>query len=100
MLALGCNASTIEGRVVGLADGDNITVLDAEKTQHKVRLSGIDAPETSHKIGVKKTPGQPLAIESKNHLNSRNCLYGSIERWKNSFRTVINLQVLKIAFKH
>ncbi len=47
LLALACaaNAATITGRVVGVADGDTITVLDANKVQHKIRLSGIDAPE-------------------------------------------------------
>ena len=33
------------GKVVGVADGDTITVLDADKVQHKIRLTGIDAPE-------------------------------------------------------
>ena len=42
---MACNAATIEERVVGLADGDTVTVLDASKVQHKIRLSGIDAPE-------------------------------------------------------
>ncbi len=40
-------ADTIVGRVVGAHDGDTITVLDGMNTQHKVRLAGIDAPETS-----------------------------------------------------
>src|SRR5262245_27166678 len=35
----------LEGRVVGVSDGDTITVLDAAKVQHKVRLASIDAPE-------------------------------------------------------
>lgn len=46
-----CNAATIEGQVVGVADGDTITVLDADKTQHKIRLSGIDAPEKKQPYG-------------------------------------------------
>jgi len=37
-----CN---LQGKVVKLADGDSITVLDSDKTQHKVRLAGIDTPE-------------------------------------------------------
>jgi endonuclease YncB( thermonuclease family) len=44
-------AATIEGRVVGVSDGDTITVLDAAKTQHKIRLAGIDAPESKQAFG-------------------------------------------------
>ncbi len=50
-LALTANAETITGRVVGVADGDTITVLDANKVQHKIRLSGIDAPEKKQPFG-------------------------------------------------
>lgn len=39
------------GNVVGVADGDTITVLDADKVQHKVRLTGIDAPEKKQPFG-------------------------------------------------
>ena len=41
------------GRVVSVADGDTITVLDAQKRQHKIRLSGIDAPEGGQAFGNK-----------------------------------------------
>lgn len=51
LLALGTHAETITGRVVAVADGDTITVLDASKTQHKVRLAGIDAPEKKQPFG-------------------------------------------------
>lgn len=37
--------------MVGVSDGDTITVLDAEKKQHKVRLAGIDAPEKGQAFG-------------------------------------------------
>ena len=53
LLTLTCtaHAETITGRVVGVADGDTITVLDADKMQHKIRLSGIDAPEKKQPFG-------------------------------------------------
>ncbi len=53
LLALACtaNAETITGLVVGIAEGDTITVLDAAKVQHKIRLSGIDAPEKKQAFG-------------------------------------------------
>jgi len=41
----------LTGEVVGVADGDTITVLDADKVQHKVRLTGIDAPEKKQPFG-------------------------------------------------
>ena len=50
-LGLTCHAGTIEGRVVGVADGDTVTLLDADKAQHKIRLSGIDAPEKPQAFG-------------------------------------------------
>lgn len=37
--------------VVHVADGDTITVLDAGKVHHKVRLAGIDAPEKAKPFG-------------------------------------------------
>lgn len=53
------HAETITGHVVGIADGDTITVLDSTKTQHKIRLAGIDAPESK----------QPFGQASKKHLS-------------------------------
>jgi endonuclease YncB( thermonuclease family) len=49
-----------EARVVGVTDGDTVTVLDASKTQHKIRLAGIDAPEKS----------MPFGNRAKEHLSS------------------------------
>lgn len=37
-------ADTLTGRVVGVSDGDTITVLDIDKNQYKIRIAGIDAP--------------------------------------------------------
>lgn len=35
----------LSGKVIKVADGDTITILDSKKKQHKTRLAGIDAPE-------------------------------------------------------
>jgi endonuclease YncB( thermonuclease family) len=44
-------AEVLVGNVVGVSDGDTITVLDASNTEHKVRLMGIDAPEKLQDFG-------------------------------------------------
>jgi endonuclease YncB( thermonuclease family) len=51
LAAWSARAETIAGRVVGVADGDTITVLDADQTQHKIRVAGIDAPEKEQAFG-------------------------------------------------
>jgi endonuclease YncB( thermonuclease family) len=45
------SAATLEGRVVSIADGDKIAVLDATKQQHRIRINGIDAPEKDQAFG-------------------------------------------------
>lgn len=53
-------ADEIIGRVVGVADGDTLTVLDADNRRYKIRLSAIDAPEKN----------QPFGMRSKQALSS------------------------------
>lgn len=53
------SAETIQGKVVRVADGDTITVLDQSKIQRKIRLAGIDALEK----------GMPFGQKSKEHLS-------------------------------
>jgi endonuclease YncB( thermonuclease family) len=43
-------ADTLIGEVVAVADGDTITLRDTSQ-QHKIRLSGIDAPESDQEFG-------------------------------------------------
>jgi endonuclease YncB( thermonuclease family) len=51
LMTTATHAETLTGRVVGIADGDTLTLLDATKTQHKIRLAGIDSPEKSQPFG-------------------------------------------------
>jgi len=48
----------VVGRVVSIADGDTLTVLDETDRQHRIRLFGIDAPEKA----------QPFGKQSKKNL--------------------------------
>jgi endonuclease YncB( thermonuclease family) len=44
-------AKSVSGKVVKIADGDTITILDAQNVQHRIRLQGIDAPERRQAFG-------------------------------------------------
>jgi endonuclease YncB( thermonuclease family) len=44
-------AITLTGRVIGVHDGDTITVLDGDQRPEKIRLAGIDAPELGQPHG-------------------------------------------------
>jgi len=44
---------TLTGRVVRIADGDTVTVLDGNNAEHRIRLQGIDAPESRQDFGAK-----------------------------------------------
>ncbi len=43
--------STLQGKVVGVADGDTISLLDAGNKQYRIRSNGIDAPESKQDFG-------------------------------------------------
>lgn len=59
-LWLTCCVHAESGRVVGVHDGDSITILAAGNEQLKVRLDGIDAPELK----------QPFSQAAKEALSS------------------------------
>ena len=44
-------AEDLKGQVIAVADGDTVTVLDADRQRHKIRLAGIDAPESRQAYG-------------------------------------------------
>ena len=56
---------TEEGTVTHVADGDTITVITANHTKLRIRMVGIDAPETPKGT---KFPGQPYGKEAEAYL--------------------------------
>ena len=44
-------AEELIGKVIKVSDGDTITVLDSNNQKHKIRLKGIDAPESQQVYG-------------------------------------------------
>lgn len=51
LLCLNLSADEITGKVIKIADGDTLTILDRSQQQHRIRLSQIDAPEKSQAFG-------------------------------------------------
>ena len=54
-------ADQLQGKVIKVTDGDTVNVLTGDNQTHKIRLSGIDAPEKSQAFGNKSK--QALADE-------------------------------------
>ena len=44
-------AQELIGKVIKVSDGDTVTVIDSNNQKHKVRLKGIDAPESQQTFG-------------------------------------------------
>lgn len=79
--------TVLTGRVVGVADGDTLTLLDTNQQQHIIRLDGIDAPEKA----------QPFGQASKRHLSDlafgreANAECHKVDRYKRSVcRVTVN----------
>lgn len=51
MISLPALGNDINGRVIGVTDGDTIRLLTRDHTLYKIRLAGIDAPEKNQAFG-------------------------------------------------
>ena len=56
---------TFTAKVVGVSDGDTITVLNEAKEQIKIRLDSIDAPESKQGFGQRSKQALSKAIFGK-----------------------------------
>ncbi|MBJ78490.1 MAG: nuclease [Nitrospinae bacterium] len=71
-LSAWCN--TLQGKVVKVADGDTVTIVDEKGDKHRIRLGGIDAPEKDQPYGSESTKnlewlvyGKGVTIEYDKH---------------------------------
>lgn len=72
------NAMT--GHVVGVSDGDTITLLVAERQRYRIRLIGADAPEKAQPWGQRsKQSLSALAFDKDANVDCR-----AIDRWGRS----------------
>lgn len=73
-------ASDIYGRVIGVSDGDTISVLDARHQVHKIRLAGIDAPEKAQPFGQRSKAGMSATVFNREVevIGSKRDRYGRI----------------------
>jgi micrococcal nuclease len=88
-------------RVIGVGDGDNITVLTPINNQIKIRLYGIDCPEEGQPFGMiakQFTSGQCFGMTIQYRLMG-------IDRFDRTVATVfledgreLNLEILKAGF--
>ena len=58
-------ADTLQGKVVKVADGDTVTIVDDQGKKHRIRLAGIDAPERSQPYGDISTQGLTELVSGK-----------------------------------
>jgi endonuclease YncB( thermonuclease family) len=59
------SAKNLHGKVVKVADGDTLTLVDINGFSHRVRLAGIDAPEKSQYYGQESTKNLEWLVYNK-----------------------------------
>lgn len=59
------DAVSFQARVVGITDGDSLTVLDEQNQQHRIRLAEIDAPERGQPWGDRSRQALSALVFSK-----------------------------------
>lgn len=99
ILILCSYANSLEfiGKVVKVSDGDTVTILTSDKTQHKIRLNDIDAPEKKQAFGNKSKDNLAKYIAGK----TVTVQYQKKDKYKRILGTIyynnkdINLQQVK-----
>ena len=93
---------TITGRVVGVSDGDGLTLLVSGNRQVKVRLEGIDAPENGQefsrnaKEGLSRLVfGKEIGLDATGTDNARARLPADVGKRPRIFGSKVHLSPLR-----
>lgn len=76
LMTTATNAGTLNGLVVGITDGDTLTLL-VDRQQYKIRIAGIDAPERHQAWGDKSK----LNISRLSHSKTAIADCPKVDRW-------------------
>ena len=90
-------ADVLQGLVIKVADGDTVTVLDANKQQHRIRLNWIDAPESKQAFGQKSKKYLDDMVYKKNVTieYEKKDMYGRILGFIKIDGKNVNLEMVK-----
>jgi endonuclease YncB( thermonuclease family) len=91
-------AEELIGKVIKVSDGDTITVIDSNNQKHKIRLKGIDAPETKQAFGDISTQSLTELVYDKEvvvHWDKKDKYYRILGKVKVDGRDANYLQLKK-----
>lgn len=77
-------AAQLECRVIGVADGDTLTCLTADRKSERIRLRGIDAPESKQDFGQRSKQN----LSDLAYGKTATIQWDKRDRWKRIIGTV------------
>jgi endonuclease YncB( thermonuclease family) len=88
------------GWVVGVSDGDTITILHDDYSQEKIRLFGIDCPEKSQAFGQRAKQFTSSQVYGKVVTIRRMAedRYGRTVAWVFEGKTNVNAELVKAGY--
>jgi endonuclease YncB( thermonuclease family) len=91
---------TETGRVVGVSDGDTITILHDDYSQEKIRLFGIDCPEKSQAFGQRAKQFTSSQVYGKVVTIRRmdEDRYGRTVAWVFAGKTNVNADLVRAGY--
>ena len=78
LIPLAVWADSLQGKVIKVADGDTVTIVDDSGKQHRIRLAGIDAPEKDQPYGDISTQSLAELVSGKTVTIE----YNKLDRYK------------------